>query len=167
MLAPMFILAVGAVLAGLVFGPTGLFLKYISQTPNMPELHEGHSEPIWVLFASTVIAVVGIFIGYGLAQKQWNTEKASSFFPPLADFGRNRLYIDAIYDLAIVKPMAWFASVLAWFDDVIVDGITLGIAGVPRQTGLLLRRAQSGAVSSYALVTACGVVLVALWIALK
>lgn len=167
MLAPMYVLAVGAVFSGVLLGPTGFILNYIAQTPNLPELHGEHHEATWVLLASGAIACIGILIGYQLAQKSYNPSTARNVFSPIADFGRNRLYIDSIYDLVIVKPLVWFGKVLAWFDDYIVDGITMGIAAIPRQTGLILRKAQTGVVSSYAMVTAFGVVLLALWIALK
>jgi len=169
MLAPMAILAVGAVLAGLVLGPTSSILNYIAKTPGMDALHGEHHEPIWVLVTSTIVALVGVGIGFKLAQASTSTSTSKAvsndFVLAIAAFGRNRLYIDAIYQALIVTPAEWFAKWLGWFDETIVNGLTQLIGQLPGFAGLMLKRFQTGMVSSYAMVTACGIAALALWIA--
>jgi len=110
---------------------------------------------------------VGVGIGFKLAQASTSTSKAVSndFVLAIADFGRNRLYIDAIYQALIVTPAEWFAKWLGWFDETIVNGLTQLIGQLPGFAGLMLKRFQTGMVSSYAMVTACGIAALALWIA--
>ncbi|MCY2975322.1 MAG: NADH-quinone oxidoreductase subunit L [Planctomycetota bacterium] len=167
MLLPMVILAVGAILAGLALGPTGWILHYIAKTPGMDALHGEHHEAMWVLVTSTLVALIGVGIGYKLAQASTANSKAVSndFVTAIGDFGRNRLYIDSIYQALIVTPSEWFAKWLGWFDETVVDGLTQLIGQLPGFVGLLLKRFQTGMVSSYAMVTACGIAALALWIA--
>ena len=84
-----------------------------------------------------------------------------------ADFGRNRLYIDWLYNFAIVKPIEWFADLLGWFDTVVIDGLAMQIASVPRLFGLLGQRVQNGRLPGYTYVTAIGIAALALWIATR
>ena len=167
MLAPMYVLAVGAVIAGLALGPTGAMLHYIAKTPGMDELHGEHREAIWVLIASTVVACAGVAIGFKLAQGSASGSRKTSNDLGLAfaEFGRNRLYIDAIYQFLIVAPAEWFAKWLGWFDETIVDGLTQMVGQLPNVLGMILKRMQTGMVSSYAMVTACGIAALAIWIA--
>jgi len=167
MLAPMYVLAVGAVIAGLALGPTGAMLHYIAKTPGMDELHGEHREAIWVLIASTVVACAGVGIGFKLAQgsASGSRKTSSDLGLALAAFGRNRLYIDAIYQFLIVAPAEWFAKWLGWFDETIVDGLTQLVGQLPNVLGMILKRMQTGMVSSYAMVTACGIAALAIWIA--
>jgi NADH-quinone oxidoreductase subunit L len=164
MLAPMIVLAVGAVFAGGLLGPTGWILKYLSKTPWLPALHGEHHEPWWVLAASTVVAVVGILIGRQLANRPSISTSEVSLASGLADFGRQRLYIDALYQALIVTPMLGLGRFAGWFDRVVVGGVVRAVAGSPAGLGWLLRSLQAGLVSSYAYLTAIGVALVAAWV---
>ncbi len=167
MLSPMYVLAVGAVVLGALLGPTGWILNYISKTPSFPELHGPHHEPIWLLVASSVVAIVGISIGYGLAKASTNLFPANSIRAGLADFGRNRLYIDWLYNAVIVVPLLWKSRMMSGFDSTIVDGLTMAIAKVPVGLGLMMKKFQSGLVSSYAYMTVAGIAALALWVILQ
>jgi NADH-quinone oxidoreductase subunit L len=164
MLMPMYVLAVGAVLAGGLLGPTGWILHYLAETPFMPELHGEHHEALWVMLSSAVIAIAGGSIGYSLAFESTRTSMRESIGSSLGDFARNRLYIDAIYNSMIVTPLFWIGQFLSWFDRTVVDGLTLSIANLPATLGLFLRNVQTGFVSSYAYLTILGVAALAIWI---
>jgi len=159
MIAPMAVLALGALLAGALLGPTGKISEYISKTPLLH--HHEHSEPMWLLVASSIVAIAGIFVGYSLSHKSPATEGP---LHSIAEFGRNRLYIDWLYQVAIVQPMMAVASFLEWIDTNIVGALTDAIAGLPRLLGLAGQRIQTGRVPSYSLLTAVGVAAVAIWI---
>jgi len=167
MLIPMYCLAVGAIVSGIALGPTGRILDYIATTPGMDALHGEHHEATWVLIASTLIAVAGVGIGFRLSTVSTSHSKQTSSEVgfAIAEFGRNRLYIDTIYQTLIVAPAEWFAKWLGWFDETVVDGLTQLVGQIPGLIGLMLKRMQTGMVSSYAMVTACGIAALALWIA--
>jgi NADH-quinone oxidoreductase subunit L len=110
---------------------------------------------------SSLIALAGVFVGYTISHKSPATDGLGK---SIADFGRNRLYIDWFYNLAIVQPMLSFAKALEWFDTNIIGALTDAVADLPRIVGLAGQRIQTGRVPSYSLLTAVGVALVAIWI---
>jgi NADH:ubiquinone oxidoreductase subunit 5 (subunit L)/multisubunit Na+/H+ antiporter MnhA subunit len=155
----MAVLAVGALVAGGLLGPTGKISEYLSKTPLLHP-HE-HAEPMWLLVASSIIALAGIFVGYTISQKP---APAAGLLKSLADFGRNRLYIDWLYNVAIVQPMLSIAQFLEWIDTNIIGAVTDAIAGLPRLLGMAGQRLQTGRVPAYSLLTALGIAAVAIWI---
>jgi NADH-quinone oxidoreductase subunit L len=161
MLAPMAVLAVGAVVVGIALGPTHAIAKYLEQTPALAS-HSEHHEELWVMLASAVLAAAGIFIGYFLSKKAPSTTTSA-----FVDFGRNRLYIDWLYNKAIVGPAEAFASLLGWLDEHILDALAMQIASVPRLFGLLGQRVQNGRVPGYTYITAVGIAALAVWIATR
>ncbi|MEQ1825313.1 MAG: NADH-quinone oxidoreductase subunit L [Pirellula sp.] len=165
MLAPMIVLAVGAVLVGLLLGPTQYIAKYLEQTQALM-VHSEHHEKSWVMIASGAIACAGIGIGYFLSKIGPSTQQGGAWVA-FADFGRNRLYIDWLYSAAIVGPLEWFAKLLGWFDINVIDAIAIQIAGVPRLFGLLGQRVQNGRLPGYTYMTAVGIAVLAVWIATR
>lgn len=159
MLAPMAVLAVGALLSGALLGPTGKISEYVSKTPLLH--HHEHSEPMWLLVASSIIALAGIFVGYTISHKPAVAQGPLKNF---AEFGRNRLYIDWLYNVAIVQPMLSLARFLEWIDTNIIGAITDAVADLPRLLGLAGQRIQTGRVPAYSLLTAVGIAAVAIWI---
>ncbi len=164
MLAPMVVLAVGAILAGLLLGPTHGLANYLQQTHELNG-HAEHQEEQWVMVASGLLAVVGIVLGYALSKVGPSTATTGPMVA-FADFGRNRLYIDWFYSVAIVAPMEWFAMMLGWFDEH-VDSMAMQIASLPRLFGFIGQRFQNGRVPGYTYMTAFGIAALAVWIATR
>lgn len=163
MLAPMAVLAVGAVFVGLLLGPTGVLSNYVTQTPLLH--HHEHHEPMWVMVASAVIAAAGVFVGFVLSKPTVATQGGA--MAKVADFGRNRLYIDWLYSVAIVRPLEWAGRFLAWFDVAVIESCTSTIAGLPRLVGLVGQRVQTGRIPAYSYLTAVGIAAVAIWIVMQ
>ncbi len=166
MLAPMAILAVGAILVGMLLGPTHGISNYLQLTQELRSGHVEHHEEIWVMVASALLAVVGIAIGYALSKAGPSTATTGPLVV-LADFGRNRLYIDWLYNVAIVAPMEWLADLLGWFDENVVDGLAMRVASLPRIFGLIGQRVQNGRIPGYTTMTAFGIAALAVWIATR
>jgi NADH-quinone oxidoreductase subunit L len=159
MLVPMAVLAVGAVVVGGLLGPTGRINDYVSKTPLLH--HHEHHEPMWLLVTSSLIAIAGVVAGYGLSRRSPSTD---GLLKAIADFGKNRLYIDWLYTRLIVEPMLWVSRLLEWFDTQVVGAITEAVAGLPRVLGLAGQRVQTGRIPSYSFLTAVGIAAVAIWI---
>jgi NADH-quinone oxidoreductase subunit L len=157
MLAPMFVLAVGALFAGIVFGPTHVLAGYLAKTEALSS-ESVHKEPIWLLIVSIVIAVAGSAIGAMWAKSSFATSGL------MANIGKNRLYIDWAYSKFIVLPLEFFAGLMAWKDVHIIDSLATRIASIPRVVGLVGQRYQNGRVPTYTFLTAVGVAAVAIWI---
>jgi NADH:ubiquinone oxidoreductase subunit 5 (subunit L)/multisubunit Na+/H+ antiporter MnhA subunit len=161
MLAPMAILAVGAVVVGIALGPTHYLSDYIGKTPTLQGHHE-HHEALWIMVASAAIGIAGVVIGAMLAKRQpGGTEATPS---ALAVVGQNRLYIDWAYRQFIVLPLEFLSGVLSWLDENLVDALVMKIAEVPRIIGLAGQRYQNGRVPAYTFMTAVGVAALAIWI---
>jgi len=75
---------------------------------------------------------------------------------------RTELYGNQINDELAVKPVGALVSGLTYFDDRGVDGFVEGTAAAVGGSGLVLRRAQTGFVRSYALTLLAGALLVVL-----
>ena len=165
MLSPMLVLAIGAVVAGLALGPTHVLGNYLGQTPAL-HAHAEHHEELWVMAVSGILAVVGVGIGYGLSKLGPSTASSGAWVA-FADFGRNRLYIDWVYNFLLVAPLEWFARLLGWFDTNVVDNLAMQIASIPRLFGLLGQRVQNGRLPGYSYITAVGIAALAVWIATR
>ena len=162
MLAPMGLLAIGAVVVGGLLGPTHALGKYLEKTPTL-HAHGTHHEPIWILIASALVGIIGVVIGSTVAKSV--RAKGSNAAPSqLAIAGQNRLYIDWAYRQFIVLPLEFLSGLLAWADEHIVDAMVMRIAEVPRVVGLAGQRFQNGRVPSYTYITAVGVAALAIWI---
>ncbi|MFN7733385.1 MAG: NADH-quinone oxidoreductase subunit L [Pirellula sp.] len=163
MLAPMAVLAVGAVFVGLLLGPTGAIANYVTQTPLMH--HSEHHEPIWILLLSAILSAVGIYGGWVLSKA--DASQAIGGMSKLAEFGRNRLYIDWFYNVALVRPLEALARFLAWFDSGVVEAVTSAVASVPRLLGMVGQKVQTGRITAYSYLTAVGIAAVAIWIVMQ
>ena len=165
MLAPMVVLAVGAVSVGILLGPTHGIANYLQQTQELRG-HVEHHEELWVMAGSSFLALFGIAVGFALS-KVGPSEATSGPMVAIAKFGMNRMYIDWFYSIAIVAPLEWFASLLGWIDDTVIDGLAMWVASLPRLFGLIAQRFQNGRVPDYTYMTAFGIAALAVWIATR
>ena len=172
MLIPLFVLAAGAILAGIVFAKP--FIGYglaefwgTSVTPDKDIMHHMHEVPEWV-FWSPFAAMVS---GFGLAYLYYIArpelpEKTATAFRPLYLFFLNKWYFDELYDAIFVRPakalgrLFWKAG-----DGTIIDGTIDGTAAsVGWATGKIVRL-QTGYVYHYAFAMLIGVALFVTWFA--
>jgi NADH-quinone oxidoreductase subunit L len=162
MLAPMALLAVGALVVGGALGPTHILADYLGKSPTL-ESHSEHHESLLIMIASGIVGIAGCAVGFMLSKAQPST-RTDGTMATIADFGKNRLYIDWAYSRFIVLPLEFLAGVLGWLDTNLVDAFVMKIADLPRLAGLLGQRYQNGRVPAYTFVTAVGVAAVAIWI---
>lgn len=157
---PLRILAVGALLVGVVLGPTHLFQKIIDETwvtQAFPHLLGAHHAN-WALMAgSSVIALAGIGLAYLFYVKQPSlADRMAITLASLYDLSRAKFYFDEIYELTIVKPMTIFAHVCRIVDAYLLDGVVDLLGQIPAFLGFLVRPVQNGLVQFYALLMALG-----------
>ena len=162
MIAPMAVLALGAVALGLIFGPTGIFNHFLetywmkkSFEHLLPEV-EKHHHNLLVMTASGVLALAGIGLAWWMyVRKPAAAKELAQTLPRLYALSRNKFYLDDIYG-AFVRLLAGFAQVLRVIDLYIVDGVIDLLAQVPRWLGMLARPVQNGLVQFYALLMMLG-----------
>jgi NADH-quinone oxidoreductase subunit L len=166
MLIPLYVLALGAVVAGFVFAPYFIGHDYkefwgkaLFEGSNNHIMHAMHEIPHWVGFAPFVAMLSGLALAYVYYIAVPSLPAATArAFKPVYLFFLNKWYFDELYDALFVKPAFWIGRVL-WKggDGAIIDGTIDGtgaavMAGTRRAVGL-----QTGFVYTYAFAMLIGV----------
>ncbi len=184
MLIPLYVLAIGAVLAGYVFSkpfigtapahsganaaghgatatePYQAFWNgAISEGPHNHILHAMHDIPHWVPFAPFVAMLAGLVLAYVYYMVSPGLPAATArAFRPIYLFFLNKWYFDELYDALFVRP-AFAIGRFLWKggDGAVIDGTIDGTAStVGWFTGKAVRF-QNGYVYNYAFVMLIGV----------
>ncbi len=162
---PLIILAVGALLGGLLGLPHASIIEHWLEPTfagsHLPHAAEGATE--WILLTiSSLVALTGIGLAYYFyVLKPELPGKLSKQYKFWYNLLYHKYYVDEFYMMVIVNPLRdlskWFAGV---FDKKGIDGIVNGIAWLTGQSGEGTGRLQTGYISVYALSILLGAVLV-------
>jgi NADH-quinone oxidoreductase subunit L len=152
MLAPLVVLAIGAIAAGAVFYPS--FLGEHAHDfwrGAVPLSHEGHHDfPAWVIWAPLIVTVTGFVLA--VIFYLWKTGAPKAMAKgPLWAFLYNKWYFDEIYDFIFVKGARAIGDIF-WKtgDQKIIDGLgPNGFAAASRFTARQVRKLQTGFVYHY------------------
>jgi NADH-quinone oxidoreductase subunit L len=173
MLVPLYVLAAGAVLAGIVFAPyfvgehsaefwgNALFFGPANHIPQQAE-----EVPEWVKVLPLIMGILGILFAFQAYMRSKDLpSKLARAFGPIYTFVFNKWYFDELYDAIFVNPAKALGRIL-WKggDGAIIDG--LGPDGISQVTVDLAKRAsklQTGYVYHYAFVMMIGVVALVTW----
>ncbi|ABZ84760.1 proton-translocating NADH-ubiquinone oxidoreductase, chain l [Heliomicrobium modesticaldum Ice1] len=164
MILPMAVLAVLAIVGGLVGTPWtehgfGYWVRY-------GEYH--HPEVDWsVMGGSVVLAVAGISLAWAIyGAKLIDNEKLARRAGILYTLSYRKFFIDEIYQAINKTLVAGTARFLYWVDIHIVDGFIDGLADGTGWAGRRLRRVQTGQLQHYAMIFFFTVVLMAVMMGL-
>jgi len=180
MTAPLIVLAFFSVVAGYVswpraWGGTEWFDHYLSPVflPAEQLLHKtaaGHGAGSLGSGALMTFAVLAA--GLGILSASWLYWKHPHVPAQLAERSRglyrilaNKYYVDELYDLLVVRPVARASEVVLWrgTDVGAVDTMLVhGSANLTKRAGKIMRRPQSGNTRSYATWVLLGAVV---WLA--
>lgn len=175
MLIPLYLLAAGAVVAGVLFagwmvgdGAEAFWRESIALHPDNHVLHDAHLVPFWVKASPTLAMLVGLGLAWLLYVRSPNLPAdLARRHQTLYQFLLNKWYVDDLYDWALVRPAKWLGRVL-WRggDGSTIDGAIhlVALRAVPGLT-TLAGRAQSGYLYHYALAMILGVALAVTWFA--
>ena len=176
MMIPLYVLAIGAALAGMNWYPDfvghaeGEFWgKSIFNGEGNHVLHDAHGIP-WLAKLAPFIAMV---LGFGLAYQMYIRKphlpaQMAAQQPALYQFLLNKWYFDEIYEFLFVNPAKWVGRFL-WKrgDGSIIDGFLNGVAmGLVPLLTRFAGRMQSGYLFHYAFVMLIGVSLLITWFAI-
>lgn len=152
MTAPLFVLAIGAVLLGVAIGPTHLFGSFIERTPSFQWLdHPEHHANFMLMATSGLLALIGIGAAYCFyVARPTIPRRIANAIPVLVRASQNRFYLDEVYSAIAVGPLNALAIVSRVFD-MVVDGMVDLSGHVVSFFGRLLRPIQNGLVQFYAL----------------
>ncbi|MGH6934365.1 MAG: NADH-quinone oxidoreductase subunit L [Dongiaceae bacterium] len=173
MLAPLYVLAIGAALSGVVFYKyflgveEGQFWGHALLVLVGHDAAEGaHHAPDWVVLAPLIVAVAGIALAYLMYIRQPNLPaRLASRVQGLYRFLLNKWYFDELYERLFVRPANWLGYGF-WKsgDGALIDGV--GPDGIAAVTIDLARRAgrlQTGFVYHYAFAMLIGVFALITW----
>jgi len=166
MLVPLFVLAAGATLAGVLFAPYFIGHDYkefwheaIFEGEHNHIMHALHEVPHWVGFAPFVAMLSGLGLAYVyyIAAPGLPAATASAF-KPLYLFLLNKWYFDELYDFIFVRP-AFALGRLFWKggDGAIIDGTIDGTAAAVIAGSGRAVKLQTGFVYHYAFAMLIGV----------
>jgi NADH-quinone oxidoreductase subunit L len=171
MIWPLYLLAVGAVLAGAVFyglfvgdGRDGFWGSSLLALHDIIE--EAHHVPFWVKALPMVMTLAGLGLSWWIyVRNPWIAGALAERLRPLYLFSFNKWYFDELYDAIFVRP-AYYLGRGFWKsgDGALIDGV--GPDGVAAATLNLARRAgrlQSGYLYHYAFAMLIGVVALVSW----
>ena len=165
MVAPMVVLAILAVVAGLwnVTGHFGAFMGH-GETKGFVEGFFGiftHGLP-WI---SLVLAGSGILLAYAMYSARWiSPERIGAMFKPFYTLFFRKYWFDELYENVFVKT-ALLKGLFAGFEVIDrdgVDGAVNGVANTAVATGRTIRRAQTGQLQLYGLIMGIGIVVIVL-----
>ncbi len=174
MLVPLFILATGALFAGLVFKNYFVGADYTafwgsSLKIDDTVMHHMHDVPAWVKYSPFVMMIAGFVIAY-LCYILWPSVPGkianSTLFRPVYKFLLNKWYIDELYDILFVRPAFWIGRLL-WKtgDGTIING--LGPDGISARVLDITKGAvkmQSGYMYHYAFAMLIGLAALVTWL---
>ncbi len=165
MLVPLFILALGALVAGYIFKDYFFGHHYahfwgasLFTSESNHIVHEFHNVPLWVKLSPFIAMLTGL----GLAWLFYILSPATpvivaKIFEPIYLFLYNKWYFDELYDVLFVRPAKWLGNVL-WKigDQYLIDGFINGIATRTLAVTGRLKTMQTGYVYHYAFVMMIG-----------
>ncbi|MGE0639178.1 MAG: NADH-quinone oxidoreductase subunit L [Thermoanaerobaculia bacterium] len=184
MTVPLVILSVGAVVAGWIGIPAGMWelfgaadrnLFHHFLAPVIVEIpgHEAaehalsHSTEIALILGSIAVAIAGILI----ARRAWGGERGvqadeamARRAPAVRRLLENKYYVDELYDRIVVKPLGSLAR-FCWkvVDTVIIDGGLHVVAFLTELAGDLGRFTTTGNVRQYGLYFFAGALALFWW----
>ena len=161
MTVPLIVLAVGAAFAGIILEPmTHGFEHFLERSTSIDFAREAfgkhhnlmekkHGLDWTVMLGSSVIALAGI----AFAAKLYLRGGPEVVHPKLEGvytLSQNKLYVDEVYNVALVKPAELLATTGRQFDG-FLDAIARLFSFAPRVLAAVMRPLQNGLVQFYAL----------------
>jgi NADH-quinone oxidoreductase subunit L len=173
MLVPLYVLAVGAVLAGAVF--YGMFFHDVEHIEHFFSgaifvdhdiIEAAHHVPTWVKWSATVSMIIGFVAAWYMYIRRPDIPgKLAATNPGLYQFLLNKWYFDELYDRIFVRPALWIGRAI-WhgFDDWLVDGkIAEGLGRRVQNVTSWVVKLQSGYLYHYAFAMLIGVAALLTW----
>ena len=170
---PLYLLALGAVLAGVVF-----FSMFFNDIEHMEQFFAGsividheiveaaHHVPVWVKWSATVAMLVGFVSAWYMYIRDPQMPKAlAARNPGLYQFLLNKWYFDELYNFIFVRPALWLGRAF-WrgFDDWLInDRLTEGLGRQVQNITSWVVKLQSGYLYHYAFAMLIGIAALLTW----
>ncbi|TPI15994.1 NADH-quinone oxidoreductase subunit L [Mesorhizobium sp. B4-1-3] len=176
MLVPLYVLAAGALFAGVIFhgafigeGYAEFWKASLFTLPDNHILHEIHELPLWVELAPFVAMVIGLLVAWQFyIRKPEMPKELAAQHRGLYAFLLNKWYFDELYDFLFVQPakrlgrFLWKTGDGAIIDGLGPDGISARVVDVTNRVVKL----QTGYLYHYAFAMLIGVAALVTWMML-
>nr|WP_319382325.1 NADH-quinone oxidoreductase subunit L [uncultured Roseibium sp.] len=175
MTVPLFVLSIGAVLAGMVFynsffysedAYTAFWNGSLPAFGDLHVLHAMHDVPAWVRVSPFVMMVLGFLVAYQFYIRSPEMPKQlAERHQGLYKFLLNKWYFDELYDFLFVRPSMWIGRTL-WKkgDGTVIDGFGPdGISARVQNVTSWVVRLQTGYLYHYAFAMLIGVAALITW----
>ncbi len=173
MIAPLFVLATGALILGFVgyesfvgAGADHFWNGAIEILPSHPALENAHHSPLWVKYLPLAVGLAGIALAYVMYMLSPGLPaRLASTFSGVYRFVLNKWYFDELYDFLFIRPAfalgrgLWKTGDGAVIDGVGPDGVAAATVGVAQGAS----RIESGYIYHYAFAMLIGVVALITW----
>ena len=168
MLAPLVVLATGAVVTGFSFegwfigeGWREFWHGSIVNASTNTVLDDMHHVPLIISLLPTLLGVLGIALAYVMyVAVPALPARLAAAMPRVYDFVLNKWYFDELYNAVFVRPAIWLARTLWQVGDAqVIDGIPNGIAALTTDSSAQVVRIQTGSIAVYAFTMLIGLVL--------
>ena len=190
MIAPLFVLAFGAIFAGYLNFPGTALAHFLVKSPSVsmaydlanaqygstvdpegfgvdeqsvvPEHQHSHTSHLLIMLFSAAIACVGIWSAYQMHLKdRARAEWLAADVPEITSILEHKYWIDEIYQAAIVEPLRAMGRVCFMIDRFIIDGIIWLISFIPQLSGFALKlTTQRGYLQGYAVTMLFGIAVI-------
>nr|WP_250893744.1 NADH-quinone oxidoreductase subunit L [Croceibacterium selenioxidans] len=170
MLVPLVLLSIGAIFAGYVFHHAFLedpefWNGAIAWNEHI--MHAMHEVPTWVKLTATVVMLIGLGLAWLAYGRQSSLPgKTAEQLGPVYRFLYNKWYFDELYNFLFVRPAFWLGRQF-WKrgDEGLIDRFGPdGAAWAVEKGAVGARLAQSGNLTTYALVMLLGLVAAISWV---
>jgi len=161
--APLLVLAIGSIGAGIYLASSGRMEHLISaSSAALPPVHNDAIHLI-MMIASSVLALAGIFFAYVFYSNDGARAKAAAeLFKGPVSLLRGKYFIDEFYDRVIVRPLFITGQVLYLIDQLVVHATIMSVGWAPRLIGKTVQPTQTGRLQGYGLGMVAGVAAIAL-----
>jgi len=166
--APLVLLAVGSLIAGIVLGPWGTHLVpdlIHASSADLPHPHSdiAHTIHILMMIISSLFAIAGIALAFAFYTfKPGYAEAAARVFRGPVGVLQGKYFIDEFYDRIIVRPLFVTGQVLYLVDQLVIHATIMSVGWVPKLIGRSVQPTQTGRLQGYGLGMVAGVAAIAL-----
>lgn len=163
MTVPMVVLAVFAVVAGMVETPwNSAFTKWqqARAAVSTMDLTVPHA-PLWTQLVAVVLALFGLWLAY-LVYVRDLKDPVTSWTRRLSTIAYRQFYVNEVYHAVVVRPLTGLGIILRWLDRSIVEGLVALAVQIAVTTARLHAKLQNGQVQAYSGVVFVGLTLLLL-----
>lgn len=168
MTLPLVVLAVLSLIGGALnipalFGGNHWMAHFLEHTTvglnAILPLELSNGQTIMLMLSASILTLAALVVSYHIYVKNASTPVSDNELKGWAKWSANKLYVDEIYDVVFVKPTEWISKFFYNIIEIqVLNRLIYGFASFVGKSGEIVRKWQTGIVSSYILWMVFGIV---------